>query len=279
MTSLVSKKKQEAAARKEIAKRRQLLDESKSESSSGSEVHYNITSSDESLVRTTRAKSNDQEAAVTTTSPPQSNEGSDEAESDGDKPLSDNARKGNHDDAPSGEGDTNVEESRDKEDSGITPKESRSIQEEPKIQINALNEVPELKRIFKGYNMHCMTKTLGKYSMEMVREFYANYYYTLEKNASSKTEIKKEPMLDSVRVRVIPVVISERTVSRVLMGGDFTVPSRTTKYDYRMGAMKGIIKLSTEEKILHFKWMETLLLKTRREHNGSQAENRFTRRP
>ncbi|MCD9645356.1 hypothetical protein HAX54_034212 [Datura stramonium] len=84
------------------SKRRQLRDESKSESSSGSEF----------------------------------DEGSHEAESDGDNPPSDNVGKGNDDDAQSGEGDTNVEESSDKdsnaeesneqeENSGIIP-EARS---------------------------------------------------------------------------------------------------------------------------------------------------------
>ncbi|MCD7471139.1 hypothetical protein HAX54_011447 [Datura stramonium] len=58
---------------------------------------------------------------------------------------------------------------------------NRSIEEEPRIQINALNEVPELKSLFEGYNMYWMAKTLRKYNMEMVREFYANYYYTMEK--------------------------------------------------------------------------------------------------
>ncbi|MCD9646387.1 hypothetical protein HAX54_036170, partial [Datura stramonium] len=76
---------------------------------------------------------------------------------------------------------------------------SRSFQEEPKMQFNALNE---------------------------------------RKKASSKTAIKKEPVLDSVRVRAIRVDISERTITRVLMGGNFTVPTKTTEYDYRMEAMK-----------------------------------------
>ncbi|MCD9642078.1 hypothetical protein HAX54_028712 [Datura stramonium] len=224
MTSPVNKKQQEAAARKEIAKRRQLRDVSESDSSSGSE-----------------------------------------AESDGDNPPADNAGKGNDDAEGSGDDDTNAEESGDKdsaveesneqvEDSepGTNPEASRSIQEEPKIQINALNEVPKLKRLFEGYNMYWMAKTLGKYSIEMVCEFYANYYYTLEKKASSKKAIKKEPVLDFVRVRAIPVDISERTITKVLMGGDFTVPTRTTKYNYPMEAMKGIRKLRTEDKVLHF---------------------------
>ncbi|MCD9637698.1 hypothetical protein HAX54_021135 [Datura stramonium] len=187
------------------------------------EVHYNITSSDESPVVTTRANSKDQEAVVATTSPPQSDEGSDEAKSDGDNPPADNARKGNDDAEESRDDGTNAEESGDSaakdtneqvEDSEprTTPEArskrwflhgsrdvyfawlnlnekgnpSRSIQGEKKIQINALNKVLELKRLFEGYNIYLMAKTLGKYSIEIVREFYANYYCTLEKKASQE---------------------------------------------------------------------------------------------
>ncbi|MCD7452537.1 hypothetical protein HAX54_017366 [Datura stramonium] len=222
------KRQQKAVARKEIAKRQQLRDESESDSSSGSEVQCNITSSDEYPVRTTREKSKAQEAAAATTSLPKSDEGSTEADSDGDNPPTDTLGKGNDDADKLGEDDTNAEDSSDKdsvveesneqeEDSGITPEARskrwflqgsrdvyyaglnlnekgnpiRSIQEEPKIQINALNEVTELKRIFEGYNMYWMEKTPGKYSMEMVHEFYANYYCTLEKKASSKTALRK----------------------------------------------------------------------------------------
>ncbi|MCD7464105.1 hypothetical protein HAX54_052091 [Datura stramonium] len=224
MTSPVNKKQQEAAAQKEIAKRQQLHDESELYISNGSELHYNITSSDES---------------------PMSDEGSDEAESDGDNPPANNVENDNDHAEESGDDDTNAEEFGDKESAakesneqvedsepGTTPKASRSIQEEPKIKINALNEVQELKRLFEGYNMYWMEKTPGKYNMEMVCEFYANHYYTLEKKASSKKAIKKEPVLDSVRVRDIPVDISERAITRVLMGGDFTLPAKTTEYDY-----------------------------------------------
>ncbi|MCD7469755.1 hypothetical protein HAX54_008992 [Datura stramonium] len=77
----------------------------------------------------------------------------------------------------------------------------RSIQEEPRIRTNALNDVQKLKRIFDAYNIHGMTKKSGKYGMEMVLEFFANYFCTLENNAPSRNAIKKEPVLDSVRVR------------------------------------------------------------------------------
>ncbi|MCD7449317.1 hypothetical protein HAX54_051257, partial [Datura stramonium] len=71
---------------------------------------------------------------------------------------------------------------------------SHSIQEEPKIWTNSLNKVPELKRLFEAQNMHWMAESLGKYSMDMMHEFYTNSYYTLEKNALLRTVIKKEPM-------------------------------------------------------------------------------------
>ncbi|MCE0482069.1 hypothetical protein HAX54_040448, partial [Datura stramonium] len=259
MTSPVIKKQQEATAQMEIAKRQQLHDELESDNYSGSEVHYNIETFEESPVVTTRTKSKAQEAAAATASPPQSNEGSDEAESDGDNPSVDNAEEGNDDAEESGDDDTDAEEYDDKENvveksnkQGVNLNEKgnpiRSIRKEPKIQINALNEVPKLKRLFEGYSMYWMAKTPGKYSMEMICKFYTNYYYTLEKKAPSKNVIKKESVLDSVRVRAIPVDISERTITRILMGGDYTVPTRTTEYDYRIEEMKGIRELSNEDK-------------------------------
>ncbi|MCD9558429.1 hypothetical protein HAX54_015803 [Datura stramonium] len=217
ITSIGNKKQQEAVARKEIAKRQKLRDELESDSSSDSEVHYNIEISDKYPVVTTRAKYKAQEAATATVLPPQPDEGSDEAESDGNNPATDNAEEGNgnveevNDDAEeSGDDDTEAKKSGDKESaaekSRLNINEKRSpncsIQEEPKIHINALNEVPKLKILFEGYNMYWMAKTLGKYNMEWVR--------------------------------AIPVDISKRTITRVLMGGYYKVPTKTIEYDYRM---------------------------------------------
>ncbi|MCD7463049.1 hypothetical protein HAX54_049856 [Datura stramonium] len=130
-------------------------------------------------------------------------------------------RERNYDAEESEDKDTEAEEFGDKESAA----EKSGEQEEPKIRVNALNEVPKLKRLFKNYNIHWMAKTPGKYSMEMVRVFYANYYCTLEKKVHSKNAIKKEPMLDSVRVRAIPVYISEQTITMFSKGGDYTVPT------------------------------------------------------
>ncbi|MCD7453667.1 hypothetical protein HAX54_021822 [Datura stramonium] len=196
---------------KKIAKRRQLRDESELDSSSGSEVHYNITSSDESPVVTTRENSKAQEAVAATTSLPQSDEGSDEDESDGDNPPADNAEKGNDDVVDSGDYDTNAEESGDK--NSVAEESNEKVDDsEPATTPEARSKrwflQGSIDVYFVGLNLNEKgnpSVTLGKYSMEMVREFYEKYYCTLEKKASSKKAIKKEPVLDSVRVRAIPV--------------------------------------------------------------------------
>ncbi|MCE2056121.1 hypothetical protein HAX54_044089 [Datura stramonium] len=199
-----------------------------------SALSQNRTNRHSKLV-TTRARSNVQEDAADTVTPPQSEEGDEEAEYNDDNPPANKDvyyEKGNP---------------------------SHSIQEEPMIHINILSEVPDLKRFFKGYNMYWMAKTPRKYSMEMVCEFYTNYFNTLENKAPSKNETKKEPMLDSVKVRAIPVDISKLTITRFLVGNGYTVLTQTTKYDNRMEAMKGIKKFNTEDKVMYFKWMEYII--------------------
>ncbi|MCD7451488.1 hypothetical protein HAX54_012157, partial [Datura stramonium] len=182
----------------------QLRDESESDSSSGSEVHYNIETSDESLVVTTQAKPKAKENVETIASPPQSKEGGEEADSDGENRPADNAEGGN----------IMLKSQRMmivRQRISVTRRvllkilarlnlnknenPGYSIQEEPKIQIIALNKVPELKRLFMGYNMYWMAKTLSKYIMEMVPKFYANYYCTMEKKVTSKISIKRSPFL------------------------------------------------------------------------------------
>ncbi|MCD7460356.1 hypothetical protein HAX54_043371, partial [Datura stramonium] len=148
---------------------------------------------EEAPVVITRAKFKAQEATTATSPLSQSEEGGEEAESDGEDPPADDAEEGNDDAEESGDDDSEAEESGNKksvaensreqvEDSDpvTTPEErskrwfvqgsrdmyyaglalndkgnpSHNIHEEPKIRINSLNEVPELKRLFKGYDMH-----------------------------------------------------------------------------------------------------------------------------
>ncbi|MCE0481644.1 hypothetical protein HAX54_039532 [Datura stramonium] len=157
MTSTGNKKQEEAAAWKEIAKRRHPRDESKSDSSSGLDVHYNIETSDESLVVPLGQKEGNDDAE-------ESGDDDSEAEMSGNK---DNAAEKSDDQVDEFDPATTLEArserwfvqvSRDMYYAGVAFNEkgnpSHSIQEEPKIQINALNEVPKLKRLIEGYNMY-----------------------------------------------------------------------------------------------------------------------------
>ncbi|MCD7464392.1 hypothetical protein HAX54_052653, partial [Datura stramonium] len=130
--------------------RQQLHDESESDNSSGL-VHYNIETSDESPVE----GNNDAE---------DSGDDDSEVEEFGNK---DNAAEKSDDQVDDYDPSTIpevrskrwfVQGPRDVYYVGLALNEkgnpSRSIQEEPRIQINALNEVPNLKRLFEGYNMY-----------------------------------------------------------------------------------------------------------------------------
>ncbi|MCD7467309.1 hypothetical protein HAX54_004656 [Datura stramonium] len=75
----------------------------------------------------------------------------------------------------------------------------------------------------------------------------------------SRNAIKKEPVLDSVGAGAIPNDISKRTITRVLMSGDYLVPTETTEYDYLMEADKRIKNLRTKDKVLHFRWMANII--------------------
>ncbi|MCD7461070.1 hypothetical protein HAX54_045095 [Datura stramonium] len=149
-------------------------------------------------------------SSTATTSTPQSEEGGEEAKSDGENPPADNAEEGNDDAEDSGDNDTEAEES------GLTLNEkgnpSRSIPEEPKIQINARM-----------------------------------------KYQSSKGSSRATTCIGWTRFQ------TNTTGRWVLMGGDYTVLTQTTEYDYRIDAMKGIRKLSIEEKLMHFQWMENII--------------------
>ncbi|MCD7469414.1 hypothetical protein HAX54_008459 [Datura stramonium] len=145
----------------------------------------------------------------------ESDEGSDEAEYDGDNPPADNARKDNDDAEESGDDDTNAEESGDKD----------SAAEETNEQV----------------------------------------------------EDSEPGTTPKARVRVIPVDISERTITRVLMGGEFTLPTRTTEYDYYMEAMKGIRKLRTKDKVFHLQWMANIIAEDKEGAEWVTGRKRSTR--
>ncbi|MCE3050471.1 hypothetical protein HAX54_047304 [Datura stramonium] len=130
-------RKKEVAARKEIAKKRQLEDDSESDSSSGSEEGNHDV---EEL-------GNDDTEAEEFTDKASATEEFGEQVEDFDLPATLEARSKM----------LFKQVSWDMYYAGLALNDkgnpSNNIKEEPKIQINALNEVPELKKLFEVYNM------------------------------------------------------------------------------------------------------------------------------
>ncbi|MCD9638572.1 hypothetical protein HAX54_022629 [Datura stramonium] len=232
---------QEATARREITKKQQFRDESESESPSCSKESYEIDSSGEPPAVNARAKVMSQVITEVGPSLPHSDEGGEKTEADDDDPPNDNKEEGENADEESGEQESDSEPS-------TVP--NASIQEEPKIQTGALNEVPELRRLFEKYIVHWIVETPGRYSGDMVCEFYENYYSTMEKNAPTRQAVKKEWCYTWFN-QSIPVDISERTISRFLYDSSYEAPVLTLEYDYQMEVLERVKKLSIEDKLMH----------------------------
>ncbi|MCE3216213.1 hypothetical protein HAX54_005475 [Datura stramonium] len=73
---------------------------------------------------------------------------------------------------------------------------TEALRKSPGFRINAPNEVLVAQKSLRGLLTCIDGQDSRKYNIEMVREFYANYYYT-HGERPSKNAIKKEPMLDS----------------------------------------------------------------------------------
>ncbi|MCD7463783.1 hypothetical protein HAX54_051380 [Datura stramonium] len=133
------------------------------------------------------------------------------------------------------------EESKEGLQEGLTLKQkgnsNRSLEEEPRILIEALNKVEYLKRLFELYEFRWMARTLDEYNAKIIRKFYDDYLETLENYSPTGQKVKDQPRLDSVS-RGRSVDISERTIARLLYCPNIQYPAATTEYGYRMEALK-----------------------------------------
>lgn len=85
-----------------------------------------------------------------------------------------------------------------------------------------------------------MARTLEKYSAKMVREFYANYFATMEQKVKDRQRLKDQPKLESVMVRGHTMDISKCTISWVLYGTQFLPSYATAEFEYRVDALKRV---------------------------------------
>ena len=83
-------------------------------------------------------------------------------------------------------------------------------------------------------------RSLGCYSEELVREFYASYLATLRSQIDRRASPTKQAPLEHVRVRGIQVDISLSAIRRYLYGEDFDAyrTPLTAEFDYQWQIVK-----------------------------------------
>ena len=98
----------------------------------------------------------------------------------------------------------------------------------------------EIHNLFTRYRLEWTARPLGRYSEEMVREFYASYVETLRSQINRRAAPAKQALLEQVRVRGVQVDISLPAIRRFLYGksADATWTPVTAEFDYRWQIVK-----------------------------------------
>lgn len=100
-------------------------------------------------------------------------------------------------------------------------------------------------------------QTPRTYETELVREFYYNNANTLKNIAHSGKEkdMKKQPQLDTIRVRDTIVDVSIKEISRALFEETFDLVEELPKYDFKINSLKGVKKLNMDDKLMNYRWL------------------------
>ena len=95
--------------------------------------------------------------------------------------------------------------------------------------------MPEIRNLFTRHHLEWTARSLGRYSEEMVREFYASYVATLQSQIDRRAAPAKQAPLEQVRVRGVQVDIFQPAIRQILYGesADATRTPFTAEFDYR----------------------------------------------
>ena len=100
--------------------------------------------------------------------------------------------------------------------------------------------MPEIHNLFSRHRLEWTTHSLGRYSEELVREFYASYVDTLRSQIDKRVVPAKQSPLEHVRVRGIQGDISLPAIRQYLYGEDVDSNRTplTSEFDYRWQIVK-----------------------------------------
>ena len=98
----------------------------------------------------------------------------------------------------------------------------------------------EIHNPFTRHRLEWTARPLGRYSEEMVREFYASYIETLRSQIDRRAAPTKQAPLELVRVRGMQVDISLPAIRRFLYGESANAMRTpiTAEFDYRWQIVK-----------------------------------------
>uniref|UniRef100_M1DRN1 Putative plant transposon protein domain-containing protein n=1 Tax=Solanum tuberosum TaxID=4113 RepID=M1DRN1_SOLTU len=112
---------------------------------------------------------------------------------------------------------------------------ARIVTEERRVLTGSLHTVLDIHRLFNLHKCDWMSRDLGTYSEEMVREFYASYAATLCGLISKRSKPTAQDPLTSTMVRGCLVDISPDTINRFLYGPTtgHSWSVNATEFEYR----------------------------------------------
>ena len=82
------------------------------------------------------------------------------------------------------------------------------------VLTGSLPTMPEIHNLFTRHRLEWTARPLGRYSEEMVREFYTSYVGTLLSHIDRRAAPAKQALLEQVQVRGVQVDISLPAIRR-----------------------------------------------------------------
>uniref|UniRef100_M1DZM0 Integrase core domain containing protein n=1 Tax=Solanum tuberosum TaxID=4113 RepID=M1DZM0_SOLTU len=137
-------------------------------------------------------------------------------------------------------------------------KMGRLITEESRVLTGSLHTVPDIHLLFKFHKFDWMSRDLGTYSEEIVRELYASYAATLRGSIDSRSKPTAQDPITSTMVRGFPLDIPHTTISRFLYGPgpDHTWALNTAEFDYRRDVVRsGAFTRNVEQREATLLWL------------------------
>ena len=93
---------------------------------------------------------------------------------------------------------------------------TRTLTLERRVLTLSLPMMPEIHNPFTRHRLEWTARPLGRYSEELVREFYASYVLTLRSQIDRRAAPAKQAPLEQLRVCGVQVDISLPTIHRFL---------------------------------------------------------------